>query len=800
MPDSGLRIDRQYWQGAAWQLRNWDWIQPETELQLVRYGLKMMSGALWLVLVVVLVVAGAAAGEGDITLRLAAMRADLTPDTVAVVPEVLLVGYPVAVLLKEGESALDLRWQAEYGAESTLVAGVQRVPTGEDWPGDSAGMDERLPRSGKEAVEPLGVKQFNGQSWLELMVYAEVLGGDDYLRPVRQVSLAIQERSVAREEVRSAAELRLEKKPARAPLVSGGLEQGGWVVVTSEALAGAFAGLVEHRRALGLTAEVVRIDSVLGACAGEDDAAKLRAFCRDFYEGGGVYVLLAGDETVLPVRYAFPYDVNEVPEADYFQICDLYFADLDGDWDADGDGIYGERLHDAADLEPELRVGRLPINSLAEAVNYVEKIIVYETNPGHGASEYLTRSFFFSSDQLRDYSGGGQHGRIAAAFPDHFGIDTANGVELASGNDANPTNSTAPALMGLLREGWGIVNVLAHGRSDAFAVRTSGYNNWPKSYLMSEPEGPGHGVLGELAGCGKAGFVYSLACDNAAFDKDQPPFNLPNRNVAQDLLSISDGGAVGMVGYSRWGWVATSHYLQKYFFDSLFAHPERPAIDAMYASHRAYPYCRDLVLGQLYLGDPALRVYTEPPVHLIGGVTIAGGAFKARFTDREGTPAAGMVALLSDSSGRLQEFVTDGEGWITLPEDLALGQTYHLAMRGAGTTAAVFSFVPGLVTDVVEEASVRPERFALHQNYPNPFNPTTTIAFDLERRGLAQVSVYNLLGQRVATLVQGELPAGRHAVEWDGRADDGRAVGSGVYVYCLESGARVISRKMVLVK
>ncbi len=772
----------------------------------MRNGLIGTFGALWVIVEVVMFapavgavsVSASGGSQAEAEMICGGLLADLTADSVAVAPEVVLAGYRLMVELASGESAGDFCAEATYAAESTLVVGAERIPTGE-WPLAGSGQSEPLPRSGGQPVEVLGVVELAGSRWLEFVIYPVVVGADSYRRRVQELTLSIGDREVSSTELRPVSEAGKDLA-GRASLAASGFEAGGWVVVTSQSLAPAFADLVAHRRALGLTAQVVTIDSIIEGYAGVDDAARLKAFCGEFYEQGGVYVLLAGDETVLPVRYAFPYDVDEAPDPEYFQICDLYFADLDGDWDADGDGIYGERLDDEANLIPEILVGRLPISNYWEAQNYVEKVITYETNPGHGESEYLTRSFFFSSDQMRDYSNGGQHGRIAAAFPAHVLIDTVNGVELASGEDANPTNQSAPELAGLMREGWGIINVIAHGRSDAFAVRTSGFNNWPKSYLMSEPLGPGHGAAGDLAGCGKAGFVYSLACDNAAFDKDQPPFNLPGRNLSQDLLAIADGGAVGMVAYSRWGWVATSHYLQKYFFDSLFAHPELPAIEAMYASHRAYPYCRDLLMGQLYLGDPALRIYTEQPQHLVGDVTIAEGRFRARFTDREGIPAVNTAVLLSDTGGVLQQLTTDLDGWVTLPEDLGLGQTYYLAMRGAGTTAAVFGFVPGLVTDVADEPVLRPERFVLHQNYPNPFNPTTIIAFDLDRRGHTTLAVFNLLGQRVATLIDGELGAGIHEAIWDGATDVGTRAGSGVYFYRLESGAQVSSRKMVLLK
>jgi hypothetical protein len=89
---------------------------------------------------------------------------------------------------------------------------------------------------------------------------------------------------------------------------------------------------------------------------------------------------------------------------------------------------------------------------------------------------------------------------------------------------------------------------------------------------------------------------------------------------------------------------------------------------------------------------------------------------------------------------------------------------------------------------------------ALYPNYPNPFNPATTIRFDLYEAGNVRLAVYNVRGQLVRTLVSGAQPAGHNDVTWDGLDDRGRTVASGVYVYRLETGDYVSSRKMVLLK
>ena len=88
----------------------------------------------------------------------------------------------------------------------------------------------------------------------------------------------------------------------------------------------------------------------------------------------------------------------------------------------------------------------------------------------------------------------------------------------------------------------------------------------------------------------------------------------------------------------------------------------------------------------------------------------------------------------------------------------------------------------------------------LGQNYPNPFNPTTTIRFATPAEGPVRLEVYNMVGQKVRTLVDGSLPWGETEVVWDARDDRGHSVAAGVYLYKLTTGDRVQSRKMVLLK
>ena len=100
------------------------------------------------------------------------------------------------------------------------------------------------------------------------------------------------------------------------------------------------------------------------------------------------------------------------------------------------------------------------------------------------------------------------------------------------------------------------------------------------------------------------------------------------------------------------------------------------------------------------------------------------------------------------------------------------------------------------------EDRAQPRSFELRGNYPNPFNPSTTITFETfgSSSQTLTLTVYNVMGQKVRTLVNGALPAGTHSIEWDGRDDAARSVASGVYVYRLEMNGTATSQTMILAK
>jgi metal-sulfur cluster biosynthetic enzyme len=110
--------------------------------------------------------------------------------------------------------------------------------------------------------------------------------------------------------------------------------------------------------------------------------------------------------------------------------------------------------------------------------------------------------------------------------------------------------------------------------------------------------------------------------------------------------------------------------------------------------------------------------------------------------------------------------------------------------------------IPDYPTSVNEqgEESTVPKSYILSQNYPNPFNSSTEVSFTLPVRGNVELSIYNLAGQKVATLVQGTRGAGAYTVHWDGRDDSGKELASGVFLYQMRAGNQVKTRKLLLLR
>ena len=99
-----------------------------------------------------------------------------------------------------------------------------------------------------------------------------------------------------------------------------------------------------------------------------------------------------------------------------------------------------------------------------------------------------------------------------------------------------------------------------------------------------------------------------------------------------------------------------------------------------------------------------------------------------------------------------------------------------------------------------DDQNIIPNTARLYQNYPNPFNPETVIRYELASADKVEISIYNIIGERVKVLVNKEEEQGEHSVRWNGKNESGYHVSSGVYFYMLKTSAKRIVQKMILLR
>jgi outer membrane protein assembly factor BamB len=117
-----------------------------------------------------------------------------------------------------------------------------------------------------------------------------------------------------------------------------------------------------------------------------------------------------------------------------------------------------------------------------------------------------------------------------------------------------------------------------------------------------------------------------------------------------------------------------------------------------------------------------------------------------------------------------------------------------------GSDGILYAFGKPIFQNVASVAAYLPQQYFLSQNYPNPFNSGTTIKYELPKAGYMKLSIFNLMGQEVKVLVDEYKESGIYEVYWNGKINEGDEAGSGVYIYKLEVGKFVKTKKMLIIK
>jgi hypothetical protein len=173
------------------------------------------------------------------------------------------------------------------------------------------------------------------------------------------------------------------------------------------------------------------------------------------------------------------------------------------------------------------------------------------------------------------------------------------------------------------------------------------------------------------------------------------------------------------------------------------------------------------------------------------------GGVQLRWSIAEGVRLQGFNIYRSlertDGFERINEqLISADQGNEYVDRDAGTGETYWYRL---GAMADDGEWMSQTVSIEVPKAAL-----ALHQNHPNPFNPSTTISFTLPERERLSLSIYDVKGRLVKTLVDEMVGEGNQERIWDGKDASGSQVGSGVYFYRLTAGDKTLTKKMVMLR
>ena len=252
--------------------------------------------------------------------------------------------------------------------------------------------------------------------------------------------------------------------------------------------------------------------------------------------------------------------------------------------------------------------------------------------------------------------------------------------------------------------------------------------------------------------------------------------------IEKDMTSASYFGGKGNYCY-----INLTNQNQTYFYDG--------------QTNQEYLFPSAQVQSYVVANDSIFFMYSNAGKYI--GYSIIQHDTSEYVTAKLSHQHSGKYIILNNEGS--DHLLYDGYNNIFLP--LTLNSTHGTPRNTStgGKTAVVmsangylFAYAPGISTpieDKMGDEHVKLERFKLNQNYPNPFNPSTTIEFNLPKSSEVSLKVYNILGEEVATLLSASLLSGSHSVEWDVSN-----LASGVYLYRLQAGDYVETRKMVVMK
>ncbi|MFQ5583665.1 MAG: C25 family cysteine peptidase, partial [Calditrichia bacterium] len=427
-------------------------------------------------------------------------------------------------------------------------------------------------------------------------------------------------------------------------------EEHRYVIITSDVLKSYFQPLADWKTQKGLSAKIVTTPEINANYPGIDMQEKIRNFIIHAYQNWGTaWILLGGDTFVIPDRKTWAMDCEFGDPSDNYIPNDLYYSDLDGNWNANGNTTYGE-VPDSIDMYPDVFVGRASVENSSEAQAFVNKILTYEKNApnAHELNMLFLAEVLWSNPYTN--SGLGKNHIDSLYVPQRF--DPITKLYEALGNE------NYSSVMDALNSGQNIINHNGHAGYTSMGIG-SGYLHRSDMDILTN--GPKYSIL------------FSIGCWPAAFDRDC---------IAEHFLTNPNGGGVAFIGNSRYGWGSPGNPLYGYsdrfdqqFFKKLFT-DQLPNIGNALAAAKAvyvplasqenvYRWCEYEVN---LLGDPEMPVWTDAPKTFVVScpAELPAGNTQCQVSVTDGTsPVEGAMVCMMKENEVYQTALTGHNGLAT---------------------------------------------------------------------------------------------------------------------------------------
>ncbi len=394
-----------------------------------------------------------------------------------------------------------------------------------------------------------------------------------------------------------------------------------YCIITSRELAPAFRRLVALKRQKGYNAGIVCMEDILAnprfqngddVSGINDDAGKLRAYLTYAWQNHGTrFVLLGGKPPHVPIRYGYSSSNYEI---DRYIPTDLYFSDFNGNWNRNGNNLFGEE-NDKVDYSPEIYIGRLLCKNKEEVNNYIDKLLIYELNPGNGDYSYLQRGFYAQSEEMKGYHEADTIANHASFFCPDYTIINESGTGYPTGADiVTEINRDNPAFISINAHGSPVGVTTQYYRWDSWNVTALDTCDEIAEYEIVKEQGNG---LDCLTNRNYPSVQYSISCTTMPYDiyRDGNILYDIELNFGESFTLGKDYGGVAYLGNTRYGYVNLSVIIECNFLNCIREGNYNIGIAEAISKRTYYGFCyHRLRLTHNLLGDPEFEIWTNFPV------------------------------------------------------------------------------------------------------------------------------------------------------------------------------------------